>query len=865
MYYPFFSSLRSEALILTANRRLAQTLKQTFDHYSSEKQTSWESANILPLKTWLIQQWENQLDTAETCLSDEEASLLWRHIIQQDADNSALLQLNQTSRLVKQAWENQQLWQIDPKILTHHLKPETQQLLHWSQTFQMLKQQKQVITWVDIPQRLITRLESLKFPPTITLAGFNDAPPLLRHFFNIIAKHSKVDYLKPESINQTQAVIALKNSEQEVRAMAKWAKQQHEQGNKRIICVVPDLEQRRHVVSQIFCETLTSEGKLPGLDRHQLPYNISAGEKFYHLPLISSALTTLSLASKHMSIDKLRACLLSSYINSHPDERCLAAMAELEIAMLQNPDGLQIHRILSQLTNNLYPQTTLAKRWKQFYEQLQTETRQCFKSWSQHISQLLQAIGWPGQGVLNSHEYQIIERWQSLLKDFSQLDRLLPPVSQKKAFELFQYLCQQITFQAKAEDKPIQILGLLEAIGIACDQMWIMGLSDACWPPQASPNPFLPIEIQRQYAMPNASAAQTLQYAQQLQQSLTHATKNLTISYPIQSGDQALQASPLIKKISQKTCNGDLTVTNWSIAKKEQLIDDNAPPIQQKERLHGGSHILKLQAQCPFQAFSYVRLGTKHSQSASLGISPIDHGIICHQVLEIFWKRVKSQQTLLALSDHEEKRMIDDCIDKACHARHLVRNHFLAIEKKQLRRLVTQWLALEKQRPPFRVLEHETTRHIQLDKLPLKIQIDRIDETADGQHLIIDYKTGTQNNIKKWLDSRLTEPQLPLYSLFGSDKSIGLAYAEVNLSSLRFKGLIDNDNGFSEVKPLSTYLKGQFNWQELSEQWRKRIEETTRAFCEGDAAVNPCDQQVCQQCQLQPLCRIHANENTNEN
>ena len=71
-------------------------------------------------------------------------------------------------------------------------------------------------------------------------------------------------------------------------------------------------------------------------------------------------------------------------------------------------------------------------------------------------------------------------------------------------------LAAQTLFQPEAPDAPVQILGVLESAGMSFDHLWVMGLSDEAWPIHPRPNPFLPLEAQRQARVPEASLEATL-------------------------------------------------------------------------------------------------------------------------------------------------------------------------------------------------------------------------------------------------------------------------------------------------------------------------------------------------------------------
>lgn len=848
MYQTLLESLESNTVVLTANRRLSALLQQQFNE--RQKQKTWQTPKILPLKTWLVNQWHCQINSHTIVCDDNQASLLWRKIIQDDAEAARLLQVNQTTKWIKQAWETLTLWQIEQNELSQYSTDETQKFMEWAKKFEQLKHSKNRVCWVELPALLKVEQGNIELPKNLVLVGFAELPPALRTFFTAIEHRTQVKYFTPVCQNQSQQRIALKNSEHEIKMMAQWAQQQLIEGKQKVICVVPDLNKLRSTIIRIFEETLTPAGKLPYLNSADLPYNISAGENFHQIPLIETALNALSLTSAPLVPEKIRALLLSPYINSNPTERCVAALAEQRLSSLAQFNAKTIHYILSDLTTTLYPNATLANRWQAFSEIKHDHEKKSFQYWSQHIRIALQAIGWPGQRPLNSREYQIIERWQQLLQEFSQLDSLIDPANQQEAFKLLNYLCQKIIFQPKVEEKPLQILGLLESVGIPCDALWMMGLDDESWPAKSSPNPFLPIALQRHHQIPHSSAKRELQYAQQLQKTLLNGAKTVVFSYSEQEGDKSLQPSPLIKSIEKANLSLNLE-QNWKSAQQEILIDTNAPAVNDSETIHGGSHLLKLQASCPFQAFATIRLGAKKPENASIGLSALERGIICHQALDILWKKLKSQQALLALSEEGENALIFDSVEKSCQLNTQFDNHFTAAEKKYLKKTLKKWLQIEKQRPPFTVLEHETKHAIQINQLALKIQIDRIDELETGEHLIIDYKTGINNKPKKWLEEPLTEPQLPLYSLFGSQKSIAIAYAQINLSNLIFAGISGNDDVFSNIKKLPK----EHTWESLNAQWRKNLEKTSDSFMAGNASIDPFED-ACDYCELQSLCRI---------
>ncbi|MEK7861728.1 MAG: hypothetical protein AAB295_00485, partial [Chloroflexota bacterium] len=62
-------------------------------------------------------------------------------------------------------------------------------------------------------------------------------------------------------------------------------------------------------------------------------------------------------------------------------------------------------------------------------------------------------------------------------------------------------------FQPKRDPAPVQVMGLLEAVGLDFDHLWIAGLHDEIWPASPRPNPFLPALLQRRMRVPHASCS----------------------------------------------------------------------------------------------------------------------------------------------------------------------------------------------------------------------------------------------------------------------------------------------------------------------------------------------------------------------
>ena len=103
------------------------------------------------------------------------------------------------------------------------------------------------------------------------------------------------------------------------------------------------------------------------------------------------------------------------------------------------------------------------------------------------------------------------------------------------------------------------------------------------------------------------------------------------------------------------------------------------------------------------------------------------------------------------------------------------------------RKILWEWLEIEKSRDLFVVRALETDRLVSIGGLEVKTRADRVDELPSGRDIILDYKTG-QLNSKAWESDRPNEPQLPLYCATSERPIAATAFAQIRVGVLRFQG-----------------------------------------------------------------------------
>jgi probable DNA repair protein len=839
-YHNLFEQLDSETTVITPNRRLSATLHKLYQqHQLNQKKTCWQTPDILPVTTWIQRLWDDytqkEFDDTPLILNSAQEHYLWENIITASQDNSPLLQVSETAEIAKSAWGLLKQWLVTT-ISQEENNEDYVALQTWSNSFKRLCQDND---WVDSATLTDMVIEKIKPQKKIKLIGFNELSPQLS---KLVAK-TQSEHIHIMTDSQ-QHLIAIKDTEQEILTMARFAKSiAAKDKNARIGCVIPSLDKIRDRVKQVFTDVFCDE-----------QFNLSAGKPLLQCPIIYTALQLLGLHKQSILLDQFSSILTSPFLGSAEFERIRRANFD---SQLRRDNVTTVHFPLEALGKNC---SQLAKRLQVFFTLLtETDKTQSFHRWAKTFTDLLAALGWPGERSLSSEEYQMVEHWLRLLDEFSTLDRVSEPATISRALHTIQKMAVKSIFQPKTPDSRVHVLGILEAAGLPFDYLWVAGMDDMSWPPQPKPNPLIPKRIQRELNMPHATAEREFIYCQQITQQFKQSAKQVIFSHTEKLDELELQASPLLRDLPVMSIE-QLQLDDYqssaekiySLRMTENLQDDVAPALQDGCKIRGGVNVLKQQALCPFKAFSEWRLHARELESPLPGLRAKDRGSILHKAMELFWNQLQDHANLIAEDENSLKKITDTCIDKALLAipnAHTHHQKYLTLEKQRLHKLILDWLEIEKRRPPFKVLTSEKSVDINLNHLHFTVRIDRIDE-VNGKKLIIDYKTGKNNDVNSWLGERPDEPQLPLYALLDTENTIGITFAQIVPGKNCFKGI---SAGSIDIKGINTSP----SWQEQLSAWNQTLTSLSDDFYSGIAKVDPKDPvETCQWCSLKSLCRI---------
>jgi probable DNA repair protein len=438
-------------------------------------------------------------------------------------------------------------------------------------------------------------------------------------------------------------------------------------------------------------------------------------------------------------------------------------------------------------------------------------------------------------------------------------------------------MANALEFQPEGNTCPVQVLGELESSGLVFDALWVLGLHDTAMPRSPSPNPFIPLPVQRAHKMKRADAERELEFAGQVVRRLFSSAPEVVLSWPMRENGAELRPSPFIKHITENPpavaeSNAPDRALWLNRPELEELADNQGPSISSRKPFTGGTGIIKDQALCPFRAFAHHRLRAERLDEPDIGIDSMSRGTLVHTVLEFFWERVVDLDTLLSLDEPTLFRHLNAAVDGALERFERERRSDLPSQQRKLERarlhaLASQWLKIEARRGRFRVLSSEETHLVKIGNLAIKTRIDRIDELDDGTCAIIDYKTGQPDPLQ-WLDARVTEPQLPVYCLGLPPEKVGAVMFALVRSKAKesgFRGLARAIDVWPGAKTRSVESRleeqGWNSFDDVLSHWQETLPALGNAFARGDAAVDPVDPELaCKYCDLKCFCRILEQE-----
>jgi ATP-dependent helicase/nuclease subunit B len=867
-----FEAASNGALILTANKRLFRHLREGYDRWMQEQgHKAWSTPQIFSYEGWLALSLD-QIRESWQLLSPYQEQCLWEEQISLSSKGSSLelLQLPQTAEKALQAHHLISEYQLtlDEAALTE----DQQMFLVWQQRYLNYCQRYGLFDKSAVPGKICSAIvnSEIPLPPLLLLVGFDQLSPGLKQLQQVASDRGgdclAVDLISDES----GAVIcyAAVDKNDEIESAARWTRNLLEQGADSIGIVVPDLVRQRRKIERIFRQQIDPESVLISENDDTL-FSLSLGGPLAEQGIIHAALEFLSVGH-YLTIDQVSFLLRTPYLGNHRKESNSRALFDRKLrSYKQQRFSLSALISLAEKTSGL---SGLVDTFTNLKNALK-EQKKSPGQWAQNFVEQLKNLGWPGDRVISSSEFQAMKSWRlNVVEVLPTLDRILNEMTRTQGMTLLRRMTNDTDFQLESPNGQVQVVGLLESSGLTFQHVWVMGLEDRMLPAQPQPNPFIPYKLQEDHLMPRASVERELLFAEQVIERLKGASPDVVFSYPPREGDCFFRPSPLIADLSEDVIPqfapyaDPFHVSSFDRTALDVLDDHQGAPIEGTSA-KGGTSLLKDQAHCPFRAYVHHRLQCRALDEAVPGIAAMARGDLVHLALENIWKHLEHQTRLLELNDPERVDMVHQQVEKA------VADYFskgtkpaealIHLESERLENLLLDWLInVEMERDSFTVIATEQEIETEVGPLSIRLKVDRLDSLEDGCRIVIDYKTGSDLHADDFLSTPLIEPQLPVYAVSDPDcPADGVAFAQLRKGTCRFVGLVRHQGLLGNVKDLSRFSQteelGINDWAELLAFWHREVHQLAEDFAKGKAEVKPFSQdKSCRYCDLSGICRI---------
>ena len=866
--------------LITATTRLSRELQREYDREQvAAGLSTWPTAHILPFQAWLAELWDTSVYSGEVggtlrLLRPSEERAIWEDIIWVYGEN-LLLEVPATAEAALKSWELLCEWNLPLDAPEWNDSTDSEVFYWWAQEFRRRSRENGWLSNAELPVFIADRIRegALPVPEKIEIVGFLELTPVQKQLFDALTSRGTEVKERVVSLAPGDAVrIGLVDTDREIRAAAEWARRILETDTEvsspefRIGIVVANLEQCRGRVERIFSEAFHPTSHLrPDRDTHRL-FNISLGLPLSEYPIIAAAFLVLESQPQGIPMETLGRLLRSPFLRGTESEWTSRALLDVALRSLREPEvALEDVLALAGRADAPYRCPELQSQliaWSESWQEIQPH--QMPSDWAASLSGLLEAMGWPGAGPLDSVQFQTIKKWNELLSDFAGLDSVLGSIGLETAVGRLYRLASTVQFQPESDPAPVQILGLFEISGLVFDRLWIMGMHDGAWPPPSSPDAFLPFRLQRKFDLPRSSPDRELEFSHMLSTLLVASAPTVVVSYPQREDDSDLSVSPLFQTLPEVAAGelgllgSDRYIHALRESRRGEVVEDHNGPGLADASAIGGTSLFKLQAMCPFKAFAELRLGATELDEAETGLSALDRGLLMHRVLQRIWDVLGSHAGLLSTGDERLADIVRMTVGAELHdfgkrRRALRRKRFRAIEQERLECVIGEWLQLERERQPFTVIQQEARRRVTVGGIDLSIRADRMDCLENGDFVVLDYKTG-ECSASDWFGVRPNDPQLPIYVVTAEAPVAGVFYGQLKTGKVAFRGVTDSEGLVPGVKP----SRDAVSIGEKIDDWHDVLDQLGEDFREGRAAVDPKDRRkTCRYCALPTLCRIN--------
>lgn len=907
------------SLVVTSTVRAARGLRRNYGQWKqSQGSAGWTTPNVLDWQSWLETLW----NAATMCgvetrllLNEAQELFLWRRILEQDEAANSATTVSALAPMAMQALQALDRYGVPLAKLRGDSHTDVQAFLAWANRMRQISKRDSLLLASEFESAVsnVGARQEIPLPQQILLLGLDRITPSQRQLLETLQSrgcHVRILRLISASSASTQAAIVyVPTQEDEIAAAAHWCRRELAANpEQRIGIVVPGLEELRDRIDSAFQRLLMPSSLDVNAARVELPYEFSLGTPMHRLQPIRTALLLLQWLQRSLAVEEVTWLIVHGGFGARAadararlDRRFRDQWSKLGGAVPLKPYYAWINSGTS--LGRHVDSEPVARAIGALSAMAQTrglDRARSFAEWREAIEELLGSVTWHLLAAQDSADYQLLQRWNGVLDQFSSLNAVAGKVSFGSMLTQLREMISATLFSRQSTDAPIQIMGVPESAGLLFDSVWLMNARSSAWPTRGRAMPLLPWSVQREAGMPYVSHADDYAFARSVTERILSSAGNAVASFALQENDPATSGtrtptlevllSPLIQEcwpdapiVAADSYLPELSASaaTRKLASIETVEEEDAVQWQ-GERIGGGVRFLELQAACPFRAFAESRLAANPFADSGAGLSPSQQGTILHAVLHSYWREVGSLANLNSSSDAEWLEILRRHIAAAVTnllklANESWQRELLRVEALRIEERISLWLQQEKLRPAFTVVATEGELKDQmLGGIRFNCRIDRVDQVDRGLALI-DYKTGPVSS-RECEGERPDQPQLPAYAVLqsgiASPQMAGIAFASLHPRKVGFEIVrslpsvfsrdVDGENSAFE-NSISTQKQSKRDVSacapsEMAQQlgeWRSTLSRLAENFREGSAIVDPKrGNQTCSRCTQSVLCRI---------
>jgi len=835
------------ATIVTPTPFLARAAHEQFAREQLKQGIeTWERPAIYGLEAWLALCWQEARYASSdiySLLSPAQESALWHGIIERE--NPQLFDVAATARLAREASSLVAQWHLPTEGELWNDHADAQQFLHWNRLLRRKCRENGWMTRADLMRHVPGWIKNGTFRGGLTVfVGFDSVPAALESIeraLGSLAVRLPFDQKAPARSATAKDCGDLTG---EIDFAARRLRYLFEEKPQRtLVLFVPELNEQHGLVERtldsVFFPSVAAKISGAHSDAVESLFRAAARSRLIDHPLVAGALLLLSLASPRIDSADAGAIVRSPFIKGASAERHQRASADVE---LRKRRELDVSLLDMERASRACP--ILISCWKSV-EKVVTRGSpvRSLSEWSEFISDLLAALGWPGEMILTAREERIIDQWKGQLSTLSGLELVTPPVTFEGALGHLRRLLS-IRLERGEWSSPIQILDAGQARGVEFDTAIAVGLSEETWPPSVRISPLVPLKLQRFARSSGEERARATQ-------ALFESASEVMITF---HGRMTAAAQSFVteKNAEPRVWDGRLPRESFPPAALQQLSDAQAPPFVARGEMRGGTGIIKAQSQCPFQAFAKYRLNARSPEDASFGLDARERGGFVHKALEKVWQRLRSHSELRAMPRETLRLLLKEAIQDAVPEGEMGPLHQLSVEteRERLEQLISDWLDVERERQEaFTVETVEQARRFEMPGLSLALRVDRIDRLNNGNLVLIDYKSGKQSR-PRLCGERPAEPQLLVYAASVESPVDGIFFGQLKPREVKAVG-------YSRTRHFKGHaVEVKKDWETYLEESRENVERLANEFVLGVAEVRPTGA-PCEFCGMKAFCRIN--------